>query len=125
MQIVEKYIADDGKEFLSYGECYNYETSKRFQILNRDSVFFDKNGDRIVLQNYNYVYDNVRYIILGSEESAKIFREIWYETTGFWHEFIEGGKYFFNQHKEIFDSYSSFEKEYQKLKTIFESAKVK
>lgn len=124
MEVIERYVADDGKEFDCYADCYEYEMSKKIQILNRDSVFFDKNGDKIVLQNYDDVWD-VQYVIFGSEESAKIFREIWYEITGFWYEFLEGEKYFFNQHKEIFDSYSSLEREYQKYKTIFENVKVK
>lgn len=48
MEIVTRYVADDGKEFVDKGECMHYEARERAKIASESNhlVMFAENGGR-------------------------------------------------------------------------------
>ena len=48
MEIVTKYVADDGKEFADKGECMHYEAREKAKVASESGhlIMFSENGER-------------------------------------------------------------------------------
>ena len=48
MEIVTRYVADDGKEFVDKGECMHYEAKEKAKVASESNhlIMFAENGER-------------------------------------------------------------------------------
>ena len=83
MEIKTTYVADDGTEFDTEKECYEYEHRYDY-IVNSGVVFFDSKHNRMPTDDIIYCAERCLGLYVPTEESAKLvhelFREIGYES---------------------------------------------
>lgn len=83
MEIKTTYVADDGMEFETEKECYEYE-HRYDNIVKSGVVFFDSKHNRMPTDDIVYCAERCLGLYVPTEESAKLvhelFREIGCET---------------------------------------------
>lgn len=67
------YIACDGTKFKEGWRCEEYEKDLELQGLKDTLLCFDKEGFLISLNDMEDVADNVKYVVIKSEEAYKYF----------------------------------------------------
>ena len=81
MRTIEKYIADDGKEFDSYKDCELYEAALRENAAGNYLRLYDADGKRIGI-NGNRL-NEVYYVVWENKAAFDVLEKIWTEEYGY------------------------------------------
>lgn len=81
MRTIEKYVADDGKEFDSYKDCELYEAALRENAAGNYLRLYDADGKRIGVgeNRLNEVY----YVVWENKAAFEVLQQIWTEESGY------------------------------------------
>jgi hypothetical protein len=80
MEIKTTYVADDGMEFETETECYEYE--HRYDNITKSGVvFFDSKHNRMPTDDIVYCAERCLGLYVPTEESAKLVHEL-FRTIG-------------------------------------------
>ena len=82
MRTIEKYVADDGKEFDSFHDCELYEATLREDKVGNKLRLYTADGYRIGLRENRL--NEVYYVIWEGKEAFEVFENIWIEDYGFY-----------------------------------------
>ena len=78
MEIKTTYVADDGVEFDTEQECYEYE-HRYDNIVKSGVVFFDSKHNRMPTDDIIYCAERCLGLYVPTEESAKLVHELFRE----------------------------------------------
>ncbi len=78
MEIKTTYVADDGVEFETEKECYEYE-HRYDNIVKSGVVFFDSKHNRMPTDDIIYCAERCLGLYVPTEESAKLVHELFRE----------------------------------------------
>lgn len=78
MEIKTTYVADDGTEFDTEKECYEYE-HRYDNIVSSGVVFFDSKHNRMPTDDIIYCAEKCLGLYVPTEESAKLVHELFRE----------------------------------------------
>lgn len=81
MRTIEKYVADDGKEFGSYKDCELYEAALRENAAGNYLRLYDADGKRIGISG-NHL-NEVYYVVWDNKAAFDVFEKIWTEEYGY------------------------------------------
>lgn len=76
MEIKTTYVAFDGKEFDDEDLCFEYEGKTRYPVLLGQAKFYDRRGNKIILQDIIFGYNNAYFVDLPTEETVKQYKEL-------------------------------------------------
>lgn len=82
MRTIEKYVADDGKEFDSFHDCELYEATLRGNKVGNRLRLYTADGHRVGLNENRLV--EVYYVIWEGKEAFEVLKDIWTEECGFY-----------------------------------------
>jgi len=96
------YIADDGKKFSNYKECYEYELNQSLDSIDARIRMFDEClnpiTEKLTTANRDSILDRCAYIYLADEAAVNIMQILYDETeyifpksVGYWYYDYENG----------------------------------
>ena len=92
MRIIEKYVADDGKEFDSFHDCELYEATLRQDKVENKLRLYTADGHRVGLNENRLV--EVCYVVWEGKEAFDVLENIWIFQNNFFHDpETNGGKF--------------------------------
>lgn len=121
MEVITKYVANDGIEFDDEDECLEYELKVKVKNIYGFTIY-DCNGKEIKPTDYRDLdcfIDEARYIKITDIKGWDAFSELCEENDVYFDygmdDFYERGLYFFDDDHEY---WVSWEAEYEKLRNI-------
>ena len=122
MEIITKYVANDGTEFEDENECLVYERKKGMKEI-EGVKFFSENGKEITnCSNFEDLLDLSFFIKITDKNDFDKFEDLLYDEFGchYWAdgwEDLRGETGLFYYEKE-FDRWLSWDEQYDKLREI-------
>lgn len=122
MEIIIKYIADDGTEFKDEEECLNYERVETVKALQGVKFFFENGKEITDYSNLEDLLERSFIIRITNKNDFDKFEEMFYNELGChywaagWNSLQgETGLFFY---EEEFDRWMSWDEWYDKLQEI-------
>lgn len=75
MEVITKYIAKDGKEFMYENDCLEYERQLVFQDIIGECLFISSWGDKIYIDDIISEFDNVKYVFIKTNKAAEVLQD--------------------------------------------------
>lgn len=76
MEVITKYIAKDGKEFIDKDDCLEYEKLLAFRDITGEYLFIDFCGNKmdnnVIIENFS----DTKYIFVKTDEAAEVLQEL-------------------------------------------------
>ena len=126
------YRADDGTEFNSEQECFEYETksAELFDALKHEIFAYDHRGDFLDLGNWDpedleYAFDRISYITFTTQNAIDLFMSKAndfgqpYFENGINRQLVVGERYYYDEENEVWCCIEDKQRDLDELADIF------
>lgn len=122
MEVITKYVAEDGTEFEDEDECLTYERTEGMKNLKGVKFFYENGQEITTYSSLEDLLDSSYFIKITDEKDFSKFEELLYDEVGcqYWADgwnSLRGEKGLF-YYDENCDCWMSWDEQYDKLREI-------
>lgn len=118
MEIVTKYIAKDGQEFIDEDDCLEYERLLALRDITEEYLFIDFYGDEMDNDSIIENFSDIKYIFVKTDEAAEALQDLLTENcdTPWDHCGCIAGAWVFDHNYDRWKSLADLEEEVEQFR---------